>query len=142
MSSIGALSQITTSFFSKVFSHEQPTPSETQAVEEALSASVDAQLIQDMRVNSLATQLASDQTIVKIVTTSGSAQTTEIKLSDASLFDFSALESSPSLSTIETLNVAGLGGGDITVELLQEVWQRVNDAEQIAPAETWVEDAR
>ncbi len=109
MSSIGALSQITTSFFSKVFSHEQPTPSETQAVEEALSASVDAQLIQDMRVNSLATQLASDQTIVKIVTTSGSAQTTEIKLSDASLFDFSALESSPSLSTIETLNVAGLG---------------------------------
>ena len=39
--------------------------------------------------------------------------------------------------------VAGLGGGDITLELLQEVWQKVHDAPQGAPeAETWVEDAR
>lgn len=109
MSSIGALSQIATSFFSKVYNHEQPTRSETAAVKEALSASVDAQLIQDMRVNSLATELSGDKTIVKIVTQSGDRTTTEIKLSDASLFDFTELDSTPSLSTIETLNVAGLG---------------------------------
>ncbi|MBI5245611.1 MAG: pyruvate ferredoxin oxidoreductase [Elusimicrobia bacterium] len=39
--------------------------------------------------------------------------------------------------------VAGLGGGDITVELLQEVWKRVDSANASVPvAETWVEDAR
>lgn len=38
--------------------------------------------------------------------------------------------------------VAGLGGGDITVELLQEVWQRVHDAPRAEPEPTWVEDPR
>jgi len=39
--------------------------------------------------------------------------------------------------------VTGLGGGDITVELLQEVWERVDDAPVAeVPAATWVEDAR
>ena len=39
--------------------------------------------------------------------------------------------------------VAGLGGGDITVELLQEVWERVDAAPKDQPApESWVEDAR
>ena len=38
--------------------------------------------------------------------------------------------------------VAGLGGGDITVELLQEVWQSVHDAARAEPEPTWVEDAR
>ncbi|MEK7389018.1 MAG: transketolase C-terminal domain-containing protein [Elusimicrobiota bacterium] len=39
--------------------------------------------------------------------------------------------------------VAGLGGGDITVELLQEVWRRVHDAAAAEPEPaSWVEDAR
>ncbi|MBI5630703.1 MAG: pyruvate ferredoxin oxidoreductase [Elusimicrobia bacterium] len=39
--------------------------------------------------------------------------------------------------------VAGLGGGDITVELLQEVWRRAHDAPLSASeAETWAEDSR
>ena len=39
--------------------------------------------------------------------------------------------------------VTGLGGGDITVELLQEVWERVDGAPKSEPAvATWVEDAR
>jgi pyruvate ferredoxin oxidoreductase alpha subunit len=39
--------------------------------------------------------------------------------------------------------VTGLGGGDITVELLQEIWERVDAAPKSDPAAaTWVEDAR
>ncbi|MFI5345562.1 MAG: pyruvate ferredoxin oxidoreductase [Elusimicrobiota bacterium] len=39
--------------------------------------------------------------------------------------------------------VTGLGGGDITVELLQEIWERVDAAPKSDPApSTWVEDAR
>ena len=39
--------------------------------------------------------------------------------------------------------VTGLGGGDITIELLQEIWERVDGAPKTDPvAATWVEDAR
>ncbi len=39
--------------------------------------------------------------------------------------------------------VTGLGGGDITVELLQEIWERVDGAPHTDPAPAiWVEDAR
>jgi pyruvate/2-oxoacid:ferredoxin oxidoreductase alpha subunit len=39
--------------------------------------------------------------------------------------------------------VTGLGGGDITVELLQEIWERVDAAPKTDPGPAvWVEDAR
>ena len=38
--------------------------------------------------------------------------------------------------------VAGLGGGDITSELLQEIWREANEGRADAKAFAWMEDAR
>ncbi len=38
--------------------------------------------------------------------------------------------------------VAGLGGGDITVELLQEIWSKVDEGKAEKTQPTWAEDAR